>query len=98
MNDPNQPNQPNKSKAEGERWSSEPGAVERQDRQSAVDTGEVGGITNRPRPRPEGVRNVEEKEAVPRRPDGRTRTPRRYDEENPDPTLPSDDSALRTEM
>lgn len=45
------PNQAaNKSKAEGERWTSEPDTVERRDRIPAVEgsTGEGGGITNRP--------------------------------------------------
>lgn len=40
----------NKSKAEGDRWASEPDTVERRDRNRAVEgaTGEGGGITNRP--------------------------------------------------
>jgi hypothetical protein len=58
MDDKNTPNQPaNKSKAEGERWSSNSDTVEERDRESqgtqdraAGYTGEseAGGITNRP--------------------------------------------------
>jgi hypothetical protein len=58
MDDRNTPNQPaNKSKAEGERWSSNADTVERRDRESqgSQDRGEgaatgsdTGGITNRP--------------------------------------------------
>jgi hypothetical protein len=53
-NDRNTPNQTsNKSKAEGERWSSEDDTVERQDRSRSSDDrmtegDEGGGITNRP--------------------------------------------------
>ena len=53
-NDRNTPNPAsNKSKAEGERWKSEDDTVERQDRTRSSDdhmteSGEAGGITNRP--------------------------------------------------
>jgi hypothetical protein len=56
MADPNVPNQAsNKSKAEGERWQSEPDTVENADRNENPeqlydneDTDDAGGITNRP--------------------------------------------------
>jgi hypothetical protein len=58
MDDKTMPNQSaNKTKAEGERWESDPDTVERQDRESqgnrdqpaGYSTGEnAGGITNRP--------------------------------------------------
>ena len=42
----------NTSKAEGERWTSDPDTVERRDRDTTFErtTGEGGGITNRPLP------------------------------------------------
>jgi hypothetical protein len=51
--DRNTPNQAaNKSKAEGERWKSEPDTVEKRDRSQAsertTESDEGGGITNRP--------------------------------------------------
>lgn len=67
------PNQAaNKSKAEGERWSSEPDTVERRERNRAAEprTGseEAGGISNRPI-----GEEVENQELVPERGETRTR-------------------------
>ena len=40
----------------------------------------------------------DDEDVVARTPEGRPTTPRRYDEADDDPTLPSDDATLRTEI
>ena len=79
MDDKDTPNQAsNKSKAEGERWSSESDTVERRDRQSsgadAATGSEGGGVSNRPL-----AEEMGSQEAVP--PRGRTKEETKEEDE-----------------
>ena len=90
------PNQAaNKSKAEGDRWTSESDTVERRDRDSGADSStgdEGGGITNRPL----HEENANQ-EAVPDRGKSRRGAHAGHGDTD-DPALPADDATLKTKI